>query len=79
MVVDIPDTSKLVEISSDDEQEKELEEDPEEDQEADLELGELQADYGVEDVESGVSHHSYDSGKEFKDEFDSDYDPSRDC
>jgi len=52
---------------------------PREDIKNDPELGEHQANHGIEGIESSVSDSSFDSDEEPGDEFDLDYDPCRDC
>ena len=74
MVVELPNTAELVVLNSDDEPiDEELQED--------LEVQEPKAEHNFEDTESAVfgdnTSSSFDSGKEPRDEFDFDYNPSR--
>jgi len=82
MGVDLPDT-EASELSSVDEPmeecpKKDPKEDQEEDLEEDIELGEPQANHGVEDAESSVFDSNFDSSEEPGDDFDLGYDPSKD-
>jgi len=79
MVVNLPETSKLMELSSSDELMEILEEDPEEDLKEDPELGKHQANHGIKDAKSGMSDNSFGSGEELRNKFDSYYDLFRDC
>ena len=65
IVVDLSNTPKVVDFSSDDELMEDVEEDPEEDPQ----LGEHKLDHDIEDVELSASNSSFDSG---------DYDASTD-
>jgi len=73
-VVDLLDTPKVVELSSNDE----LMEDLEEDLGTDPELGEYQVYHEVEHAESDASNSSFDSAKEPRDVSDLNYNPSSD-
>ena len=75
MVVDLLDTPELVVLSFDDEP---MEEESQEDSKDDPKLGEPKVDHGVKDLKWVVSDSSFNSGEEYEDEFNLDYDPSWD-
>lgn len=94
VVMDLPDTSEIVVLSSDDElmegfeDKDDLEEDQEVDeiaeeqqmdQEVDEAVGKQQVDHKVDEVELEISDSNFDSDKESKDESNPDYDLPRDC
>ena len=78
MVVELPNTSKLIELSSDDEPDDELGGEPEEEPE----IEEPHLEQSVEDIELAMSGDdstsSLASAEEPKDDFDLDYDTFRD-
>jgi len=75
MVTELPDTPESIVLSSDDEP-------MDEDTQEDLKMGQPDTNDNTEDVELIVfgndTDSSFNSGKELVDEFDSDYDSSRD-
>ena len=84
MVVNLPNTQEMIEISSDGEEpdaqiDGEPEEEPEEDPIEDPGMDQLEAQQRVEDLGSAMSwgdtSSSSDSDEELEDEYDSDYDP----
>ena len=91
VVIDLPDTPEILVVSSEDKGHQEEEDDPKEDQDID-EAGveqqwdqkidemivEQQADQEVGDAKLEASTSSFNLGEEPDDEFDPDYDPSRD-
>ena len=80
MVMDLPNSPKVVVISLNDgpmevlKEHLEAEDDPEED----LELEEQQVNQNINDAKPEATDISFDSSEELEDEFDSDYNPSRD-